>query len=194
MKLYLIRHGQTEANYNRTHSGWGDVDLTSFGEAQARKIGKALETVSFDKVYSSDLTRAKRTRELALPGVETELCPLIREVNVGDLSRRPVADCIAEFGEEYIQNKKAFNFKPYGGENYEEFCTRIREFLGMIEKSPYERVAAFCHGGFIHHALDIVTGIRNDKAAFSSDNCGVTVLEYNGERWKIVTWNYTGEL
>lgn len=194
MKLYLIRHGETEANFNATHSGWGDVKLTLRGEAQARRVGKVLEGVHFDKIYSSDLLRARRTRELALPDADAELCTLIREVNVGRLSKRPVADCIAEWGDEYLKNKKAFNFKPYGGESYEEFCGRIREFLSMTENSPYEKVAAFCHGGFIHKTLDVITGVRNESALFACDNCGVTVLEYNGERWRVITWNYTGEL
>ena len=143
--LYLIRHGQTEANFNKTHSGWGDVMLTEMGKEQARRIGRVLEKISFDKIYSSDLSRARDTKELALPGVECDLCPLIREINVGSLAKRPIADCIAEYGDEYIQNKKDFNFKPYGGEDHVEFCTRIGEFLAMLERSPYDKVAAFCH-------------------------------------------------
>jgi broad specificity phosphatase PhoE len=194
MRLYLIRHGQTEANFNKTHSGWGDVKLTETGRDQAERTGSIIKDISFDKVYCSDLSRAMDTRKIALPDGDAELCPLIREVNVGSLARRPVVDCIAEYGDEYIQNKKNFNFKPYGGENYDEFCARIREFLSMLEKLNYEKVAAFCHGGFIHHTLDVVTGIRNDKSFFACDNCGVTVLEYNGERWRVSIWNYTGEL
>ena len=43
MKLYLIRHGQTEANFHKTHSGWGDVMLTVTGKEQARRIGRVLK-------------------------------------------------------------------------------------------------------------------------------------------------------
>ena len=194
MRLYFIRHGQTEANFNKTHSGWGDVMLTEVGKEQARNIGRVLEKIPFDKIYSSDLSRARDTKELVLPGKEFELCPTIREINVGFLARRPVDDCIAEYGEDYLKNKKEVNYKPYGGESYEEFCTRIREFLDMIEKSPYERVAAFCHGGFIYCMLDIITGIFNNRKAIACDNCGVTVIENNGDGWRLITWNYTGEI
>jgi broad specificity phosphatase PhoE len=38
MKLYLIRHGQSEANFNKAHSGWGAIGLTAEGRAQAEKI------------------------------------------------------------------------------------------------------------------------------------------------------------
>lgn len=194
MKLYLIRHGQTEANFHKTHSGWGDVMLTVTGKEQARRIGRVLEKILFDKIYASDLSRARDTKELALPDAEYELCPMIREINVGTLAGRPVADCVAEYGDEYIQNKKAVNYKPYGGESYEEFRSRVRSFLEMMENSPYEKVAAFCHGGFIHTALDVVMGKFNDRSTLVCGNCGVTVFEYDGKGWKLITWNYTGEL
>ena len=194
MKLYLIRHGQSEANFNKAHSGWGDVGLTAEGRAQAEKIGAVLQNIPFDKVYSSDLLRARQTLEIALPNAEAELCPLMREINVGFLARRLVNDCIAEFGDEYIKNKKNFNYKVYGGENRDEFCERIREFLNILEDMPYERVAAFCHGGVIHHVLDVIMDVTNDKSFFANDNCGITVLEYNRSGWRVVTWNYTGEL
>ena len=194
MKLYLVRHGQTEANLNRTHSGWGDVCLTEKGREQARRIGKILEKIDFDKIYTSDLSRAVETGRLALPDREAELCKTVREINVGNLARRPIADCEAEYGEEYIQNRKTHNYKPYGGEDYAEFGKRIREFLSMVESSPYEKILVFCHGGFIQHSLDAITGTYNNRAVFTSDNCGVTVYEYDGNAWKLITWNYTGEL
>ena len=194
MKLYLIRHGQTEANFNKTHSGWGDVMLTETGKEQARKIGRVLERMTFDKIYASYLSLARDTKDLALPNAEYELCPMIREINVGSLARRPVIDCVAEYGDDYIQNRKSINYKPYGGESYEEFSSRVRSFLEIMEKSPYEKVAAFCHGGFIQTALDLVMRRFNDRSTLVCDNCGVTVIEYDGNNWKLITWNYTGEL
>jgi broad specificity phosphatase PhoE len=194
MKLYLIRHGQSEANFNKAHSGWGAIGLTAEGRAQAEKIRGIFQNITFDKVYSSDLLRARQTLDIALPNAEAELCPLIREINVGFLAKRPVADCIAEFGDEYIKNKKNFNYKAYDGENRDEFCARIQKFLTMLEVTPYEKVAAFCHGGVIHHVLDVIMGTTIDKSFFANDNCGITVLEYNRNGWRVVTWNYTGEL
>ena len=111
MKLYLIRHGQSEANFNKSHSGWGSIGLTEEGIYQAEKIGAILKSIPFDKVYSSDLLRARQTQKIALPDADAELCSLIREINVGSLAQRLVTDCVAEFGDEYIRNKKNFNYK-----------------------------------------------------------------------------------
>lgn len=213
MKLCLIRHGQSEANSTATHSGWSQVSLTAKGEEEARAVGDLLrrENIAFDRIYTSDLRRAMQTRALALPGncpdtstvTTAEPSPLIREVNVGTLAGRRIADCTREMGEPYIAAKGRFDFRAWGGENYEMFCTRILEFLRCLETEAKdsETVAAFCHGGVIHAILDMLfagtlndgkdipTEIGIDKPSFACPNCGVFVFEFSKGMWKLRSWN-----
>jgi 2,3-bisphosphoglycerate-dependent phosphoglycerate mutase len=67
-QLVLLRHGQSQWNLEDRFTGWVDVDLTAEGEAQAIKGGEliALENIAFDRAFSSVLTRAIRTGDLAL--------------------------------------------------------------------------------------------------------------------------------
>ena len=62
MKLFLVRHGQTVSNVAGVYAGQTDVILTDAGRAQAMKIRPILEKFQFDKVYSSDLSRAIDTQ------------------------------------------------------------------------------------------------------------------------------------
>src|SRR3989338_844655 len=63
--FYIVRHGQTEHNINNIMQGFTvDSPLTKKGQEQAEKIGKELSHIHFDEVFSSDLTRAKRTAEI----------------------------------------------------------------------------------------------------------------------------------
>lgn len=66
--LALLRHGQSRWNLENRFTGWVDVDLTPEGEAQARRAGEliAQSGVPFDKLYTSVLTRAIRTANLAI--------------------------------------------------------------------------------------------------------------------------------
>src|SRR6185312_15446420 len=66
--LVLLRHGQSQWNLENRFTGWVDVDLTAEGEAQARKGGELIKAagVEFDRAYTSVLTRAIRTCNLAL--------------------------------------------------------------------------------------------------------------------------------
>lgn len=67
-RLVLLRHGQSQWNLENRFTGWVDVDLTAEGEAQARRAGELLkaEQVTFDRAFTSVLTRAIRTCDLAL--------------------------------------------------------------------------------------------------------------------------------
>lgn len=203
MKLYLIRHGESEANSTSSHAGWAQVSLTAKGEGEAREVGCHLRDIPRDKIYTSDLRRAMQTHALALPGTTAETTDLIREVNVGSLAGRRVADCTAEMGEPYLAAKRIFDFTAWGGENYAMFCTRILAFLHAVSAEE-QTVFAFCHGGVIHAVLDMLfsgtlndgapipTAIGIDKPAFACPNCGVFVLEYTKNKWKLLAWNCFG--
>ena len=50
MKLYVIRHGESENNVKTCFTGWMDVNLTEKGIADAHKAGELLRDVTFDRV------------------------------------------------------------------------------------------------------------------------------------------------
>ena len=80
-KLVLLRHGQSQWNLENRFTGWVDVDLTAEGEAQAKRGGELLKEagVHIDRVFSSVLTRANRTAEIALSQAGQGDLPLIRD-------------------------------------------------------------------------------------------------------------------
>jgi probable phosphoglycerate mutase len=57
-RIYLIRHGETDENRNGVIQGQLDTALNEDGIEQARLVGNALQSVLFDRAYSSDLRRA----------------------------------------------------------------------------------------------------------------------------------------
>ena len=80
-KLVLLRHGQSQWNLENRFTGWVDVDLTAEGEAQAQKGGELLKAagVTFDIAYTSVLTRAIRTCQIALDAAGQGSVPTIRD-------------------------------------------------------------------------------------------------------------------
>ena len=57
MRLYVIRHGESENNLKKCWTGWYDAPLTEKGRQDARKAGTFLQGITFDKIYASDLSR-----------------------------------------------------------------------------------------------------------------------------------------
>ena len=68
MRLYLIRHGETEYNKLKKNQGQIDIPLNEYGRELARKTGEGLADVPFDLCFCSPLSRAKETAELILVG------------------------------------------------------------------------------------------------------------------------------
>ena len=194
MKIYVVRHGQSENNLAGIHTGWVQCHLTENGRNDAVKAGHLLKNIHFDRVYCSDLIRAIETQELALPDRKADLCtPLLREISVGKMENKSRAQGEAEFGELYTANRDKTNFAPIGGENYEMLVKRVREFLTMLEKDPCDCAAIFCHAGVVKAILGISLELDETKGLphVICDNGSVSVFEYRNDRWLLKAWNCT---
>ena len=84
LRLYLIRHGETEWSLSGRHTGRTDIPLTEQGEQDARKLGERLRAVTFAAVLTSPRTRARRTCELARLTPVAEIEPDLAEWDYGD--------------------------------------------------------------------------------------------------------------
>ena len=194
MKIYFVRHGESVNNITGRYTGWMDVDLTEKGREDALGARELLRHLSFGKVYASDLKRARETAEIALPGIPYEVTPLIREIHIGDVQGVRFVDAPALFPAMKTHKAGEMDFAKVNGESYETFMERVRAFLDLAQSTGEERIAAFCHGGFIHGVLDAVLGARHSITRSEASNCAVTVVEWTGKNWKLITWNYTGKL
>ena len=63
-----------------------------------------MKRISFDKIYSSDLYRARETAEIAISGCRYETSELLREINVGSLSGKLLSVLTEEQGLDIAKN------------------------------------------------------------------------------------------
>ena len=183
MKLYIVRHGESETNRKGLWTGWLDVALTDQGIADAERVRDTLRGIKFDKVYSSDLQRARVTCEIALPGYEYETTPLLREISLGVIEGKPIGDNWSE----YLASLKDGN-SDKSAESTDDMRKRISEFLHKMEKSPYETIAVFSHGGWLTNALCLIFGVEIPRKNIYCGNCATLILEYTGDVWRMAGW------
>jgi broad specificity phosphatase PhoE len=88
VRLYLIRHGETEWSLSGQHTGRTDLPLTAQGEDEACKLLPCLSRIGFSGVLTSPLQRARRTCELAGLGAAAEIEPDLAEWHYGDYEGR----------------------------------------------------------------------------------------------------------
>jgi 2,3-bisphosphoglycerate-dependent phosphoglycerate mutase len=107
--LVLLRHGQSQWNLENRFTGWVDVDLTPEGEAQAKKGGELIKAagIRFDRAYTSVLTRAIRTGQIAMQAAGQPL-PFVKdwrlnERHYGGLTGLNKAETAAKHGEAQVK-------------------------------------------------------------------------------------------
>ena len=118
--LVLLRHGQRRGNLENRFTGWVDVDLTPEGEAQAKRGGELIRDcgVRFARAYTSVLTRAIRTLEIALEAAGQTGIPVTRdwrlnERHYGGLTGLDKAETAAKHGEAQVKVwRRSYDIPP----------------------------------------------------------------------------------
>src|SRR5271167_2030796 len=90
--VYLARHGETAWSLSGQHTGRTDLPLTERGDRNARALGERLRGLTFVKVFTSPLTRALQTCELAGFGAVAEIDPDLVEWDYGQYEGRRTAE------------------------------------------------------------------------------------------------------
>ena len=92
LRLYLVRHGETEWSLSGQHTGRTDLPLTPRVEDQARALEPMLRAIAFEHVLTSPVRRAQRTCTLAGLGGAAEIEPDLAEWDYGDYEGRTSND------------------------------------------------------------------------------------------------------
>lgn len=150
--IFLIRHGQSEADLLEVHEGRADFPLTELGRRQAAAMAKWLtERVTLDKIFASTLRRAAETAQLLGEAAGTFVCPDpdLMEFDNGLLAGLPRK----EAAERYPQ---IMDLPPdqsvYGQETMLDFRRRAeRALIRCLEQTREgETVAIVTHGGMLN--------------------------------------------
>lgn len=185
MKVWVIRHGESETNKEGLWTGWLDAPLTENGRKQALALRTLLSDKRFDKVFTSDLTRAKETAEIALPGCEYEETALLREVNVGSIAGKPLRVVYDEDGKPTHLD----GYARFGGETAIELRDRIDAFMKRLQGEGGESVAVFAHSGVMRSFLELTLGVKPIRGRVLCKNCAVAVFEYSKDTWHLYSWS-----
>ena len=126
MKLYLVRHGQTDWNKEKRLQGQEDIPLNDFGRHLAKETGVGLRNVRFNLCFSSDLKRALETASLILDEGSSKV-PIIMDKRLKELEKK-----IGYTFENHKLLERAMMHSSYTNEKHLEKyrCNERLEFLG----------------------------------------------------------------
>ncbi|RYZ66852.1 MAG: histidine phosphatase family protein [Proteobacteria bacterium] len=197
-RLYLVRHGATQASAEDRFAGAIDVELSAEGLSQAHSLGARLRDVPLAAVYSSPMKRTLATaHELADPqGVPVHALDAFREIAHGHWENRARRDVEREFADEYKRwEQDPYTFAPAEGETGLSVVARAFPALrDAITAHPGEHVAIVSHKATIRLMLCALLGMdaRGYRDHLDLSPASLTVLDFKDEvRGRLICFNDT---
>ena len=149
MKIYLIRHGQTQGNLEKRYIGKTDEPLCKEGLSSLKKR----KYPSAEVIFSSPMKRCLMTAQAIYPSRSVIICNDLREMDFGDFEGK----CYDELkdNDNYIKWIESNGNIPFpNGESRDEFATRCQNAfeicLHKLHKIKNQQTASFIiHGGTI---------------------------------------------
>jgi broad specificity phosphatase PhoE len=199
-RLTLLRHGQTEYNAGGRMQGHLDTRLTDEGRAQAAAAAPLLAGIPFDRIVTSDLSRAHDTATAVAEatGLPLSVDKRLRETHLGDWQGRTVAEIEADDPGAIAAWRSDPRWTPPGGESRVDVVTRslpvVAELDAAYADDPEERsVLLVAHGGMIagmvcglldlpESAWPVIGGMGNAKWS-------VVARRADHPRWRLSGYN-----
>ena len=142
VRVYIIRHGETDWSLSGQHTGRTDIPLNARGEEQARDLQQVLSAIAFTTVLTSPLQRARRTCELTGLGAAAQVEPDLAEWDYGAYEGLRSSE---------IHQKRpdwsVFRDGCPGGETPAQISDRADRLIAQL-RSRDGNIALFTHGHF----------------------------------------------
>lgn len=198
MRLYMIRHGETDWNKKRCIQGQVDIELNEFGRLLATETAEGLKDISFDVCFTSPLGRARETAEIILSGRDV---PIIENKKIMEMAFGEYeGGCCSEEGWNLPEAFRKFfndtaNYQaPKNGEDFYDVKKRTGEFLDelyQMEEWKDSNVLISTHGAALAGLLNNIK--EEDITKFWGvgvhKNCAVTEVEVQNGKAQILSEN-----
>lgn len=173
LKIHLIRHGATDANYDGRYIGCKtDLPLAPEGLNELRLLKDDIDYPEIERLYSSPMLRCRQTGAVLYPDFEPVMVEELKEYDFGSFENKTAAEL--ESNPNFIPWTSGRLSAPPGGEDNSEFIKRIcvgfnKIVLDMIESGLTES-AVIMHGGAIMMLLGVSAVPRSKPVEWTADN------------------------
>jgi broad specificity phosphatase PhoE len=185
-RVYLIRHGESEAAAEDRFAGEIDVPLSERGREQARRLADRLAGDPIAAVYSSPLSRTMETARPIATRHGLEVTPRVelREISHGRWEGMPRSDVEARYPEELARwESDPYTFAPEGGETGLAVTARaLPALLAIVETHPGEHAVVVSHKATIRLLVCALLGLdpRRYRDRLDQKPGAVNALDFRG--------------
>lgn len=184
VRLTLLRHGQSQWNLENRFTGWVDVDLSPLGEEEAIAAGKLLASLPVDVVFTSVLTRAIRTADIAMMTAGIANVPVFRdqalnERHYGDLQGLNKTETAAKYGDDKVhQWRRSYDVPPPNGESLEMTQQRVAPYYNtqivpMLQQG--KNILVVAHGNSLRALIMFVEHLSPEEILKTEVATGIPI-------------------
>lgn len=162
--VWLVRHGEAEAPPG-VAIGHSDPPLSVKGRRQVARLARRLAAQPVERVFSSDLQRARSTAEriAAGHGLAVDVCPELREIDFGSWEGRALDHLWTENPDEAEAWESDIRLVPSGfGERFEALESRVEKFRRRL--GGFRVAVVVAHRGPLAVLLHQLTGTSIEEA------------------------------
>ena len=182
MKLYIIRHGQTNWNRKGRIQGKTDIELNEEGIEQAKEARKILEEYPIDMIVSSTLKRARKTAEIIN---ESKKVPILfkeelEERGFGEFEGKTREEIQDEVWTSEILDNYNLNKQYKGVETIQELCSRVWNLIDELKENYTDKnILLVTHGGVTRAISGYFDGANENGILedLKLQNCGIKMYE-----------------
>lgn len=196
MKLYIIRHAETEYNKKGIIQGSEvDSDINDVGESQANSFYEYYKNINFDKIYVSDLKRTFQTiRRFTENGLSYEKLKEFNEISWGiNQGKSDDLEDYARLIDTWLAGNLDNKFEE--GESPNEMSVRLVKGFNKVLDDDHDTVLLCIHGRALRILLSKI--IDNDLTKMDKyvhSNTGLYILEYKNGKYEILGSNLRDHL
>jgi broad specificity phosphatase PhoE len=187
--VYVARHGETAWSLSGQHTGITDLPLTEHGQRNACRLGERLQGLTFTRVFTSPLQRARRTCELAGFGAVAEIDRELLEWNYGEYEGRRTAEILTE-----RPGWQLFRDGCPGGESPDQIGARAGRVVSRLRAIRGD-VLIFSSGHFLRVLAARWLGLEAAGGRYfllSTASLGMLAYEHNSLGEPVIRlWNDT---
>lgn len=187
MKIYLIRHGETDWNRQGRFQGREDIPLNDKGIEQAGKCGSALEGESFKAIISSPLCRARKTAEIIAKHVG--VTNLICEDKITERDFSKVSGMTPKEREVFYASGEKDDKEPW-----EDLSKRMIASIHKYAKQyKDDNIIMVSHGASINAVLSVLSSGETGTGKILLKNACINVINYNNGHMELGVFNLSAE-
>jgi len=183
LRLFVIRHGETDWTRERRFTGARDIPLSRTGIAQCEAVAERLAATVPAAVYASPLERARTSAELvAKPHrLAVTVEPAFREMGFGPWEGWSREEVAARFAEAYRTWRSApHELRLDGVETLGEVAARVgRGLQALRDGRAGQTVVLVTHAIVVRLLVLDALGLRPDRLwSVDASPGGITEIEY----------------